>query len=382
MTDDYFDLDNRHSVYVGRTATHLANEYPFKSLTESYKAARAILIESGDITSITKLNKITAKIASELSSGMLLMWPKLTAELEELAANEAAFSAKTISDINDVALTVPDDVAIVGAVNKTLMTLTSGQNVNSGVWAEYTKTNTSSVIKAYNSQIKAGYSNGETLNQITKRLRTVTNGMLKNNAEALVRTGVSHYAVNGKNAMAQANRDVIKNKYFNSVFDNRRTLICSHFAENPVYAMDDKTAPILPLHFNERSDWLYLVGDQKHPFGTRAAVGGQKGEAAKERYEKRYSALNKRRDNPDIDGKTSSKVKYRGRKDSDTFRAGQIKGSTTPDSFLRNQPRWFIESALGKERAKLFIDGKVNIAKFTDMTGRKLTLQELKDSGV
>jgi len=381
MADDYFDLSNRHEIYLGRTATHLANEYPFKSLTESYKAARAILIESGDITSITKLNKITAKIASELNSGMLLMWPKLTTELEELAANEAAFSAKTIGEFNDVALTVPADSAIVSAVNKTLMTLTSGQNVNSGVWAEYTKANTSSVIKAYNSQIKAGYSNGETLSQITKRLRTVTNGILKNNAEALVRTGVSHYAVNGKNAMAQANRDVIKNKYFNSVFDNRRTLICSHFAENPVYAMDDKTAPILPLHFNERSNWLYLVGDQKHPFGTRAAVGGQKSEAAKERYEKRENALDKRRANENITGKTSSKVKYRGRKDGDTFEAGQIKGSTGSDAWMRSQPAWFQDSALGPARGKLFREG-LKLGKFSDFTGRKLTLKELKDSGV
>ena len=283
-----------------------------------------------------------------------------------------------------MSLTVPADAAIVGAVNKTLMTLTSGQNVNSGVWAEYTKANTSSVIKAYNSQIKAGYSNGETLNQITKRLRTVTNGMLKNNAEALVRTGVSHYAVNGRESMAAANQEVITGRYYNATFDNRTTLTCRGNADNPKnpWALDDKSAPAIPAHWNCRSNWLFMVNNQQHPFGTKAAVGGQKGEAAKERYEKRENALDKRRANENITGNTSSKVKYRGRKDSDTFDAGQVKGSLTSDSWLRQQPRWLIESALGKERAKMFIDGKVNITKFTDMTGRPLTLKQLKESGI
>ena len=69
-------------------------------------------------------------------------------------------------------------------------------------------------------------------------------------------------------------------------------------------------------------------------------------------------------------------------KDNDVFKAGQVAGSTTADSFLRSNPRWFIESALGKKRAALFIDKKINITKFTDLNGRPLTLQQLKDSGV
>ena len=45
-----------------------------------------------------------------------------------------------------------------------------------------------------------------------------------------------------------------------------------------------------------------------------------------------------------------SKVTYTGRKDSDIFKAGQIDAKTSMDSWLRSQPDWFIESALGKTR--------------------------------
>lgn len=382
MTDSYFDKANRHELYLGRTATHLINEYPNKNLSKSYKDARAILVDFGDITSITKLNQVTAKVTAKIAPQTTEMFNELTSELNELAVNEAAFSAKMVGDVNDVVLVVPPPAKVIKTVNKTLITLTSGNTVNSGVWAEYTRNNTASLIKTYNNQIRAGYSNSETLNQITKRLRTVTNGILKNQAEALVRTGVSHYATQAREVMAAENGDIIHNKYFNSVFDNRRTLICSHFAANPVYSVDDKKAPVLPLHFNERSTWLYLIGDQKHPFGTRPAVGGKDTEIAAERYDRRVNALNKRRNNPDIDGKTSSKVKYRGRKDGDTFKAGQIAGDTGASQWLRDQPRWFIESSLGKTRADLFISGRVKLEGFTDMTGKKLTIKELYASGV
>ena len=110
----------------------------------------------------------------------------------------------------------------------------------------------------FNAQIRAGFSNDETLGQITKRLKTVSDGILKRNAEALVRTGTSHYANSAREKLMQANKDLIPKKYYNATFDNRTTLICranSSSADNP-WAIDDKKAPSLPAHFNCRSNWL------------------------------------------------------------------------------------------------------------------------------
>ena len=380
--DSYLNKHNQHEVYLGRLATHLLNEYSYPSLELGYKSARLILLDSEEITSMTKLNKITAKVAADVSSIINDSWDKITPELNETAVYEASYYQSMFSVTNAVELAVVTDKKVISAVGNALMTLHSGSRVKSDVWSNYTKQNTASVVDTFNAQIKSGYSNDETLSQIVKRLKTVSGGILKNDAEALVRTGMSHYATNSREALMQANKDLVPNKYFNSVFDNRRTLICAGYAENPVYAIDDPKAPVFPLHFNERSNWLYLTKGQSEPQGTRSAVGGKKSIEAEESYNKRKAALDKRRNNENITGKTSSKVKYRGRKDSETFKAGQIKGSTSSDEWLRSNPRWFIESSLGKKRASMFIDGKVSMEKFTDMTGRVLTLNELKALGI
>ena len=123
------------------------------------------------------------------------------------------------------------------------------------------------------------------------------------------------------------------------------------------------------------------------PFdGTRAAVGGQEGETAEELFNKKNDRLDARREKADekrANGETDvkevpSKVTYSGRKDSSIFNAGQIDSHTTMDAWMRQQPDWFIESSLGKTRAKLFKDGGLTLDKFTDMNGKPLTLKQMK----
>jgi len=385
MPDTYFDLANRHEVYLHRLATGLVNDYTTPNLQSAYKAARLILLDAETITSNTQLNKITSAVTAAIKPEAEVMWSGVTNELINMAAFEAAYQAKLFKDVYAVNLDIPATEKITKYIDSSLMTLQSGQRVNSGVWAEYTAQNTSSLVNTYKNQIRAGYSDSETVSQIVKRLRNVTNGMLRNEAEALARTGMSHYSINAREAMMRDNESVITGRYFNSVFDNRRTLICSSYAakqdnRKQPWGVNDPTAPILPLHFSERSNWLFLVNNQKRPEGTRAAVGGKQGEEAEERFERRENALNKRRDNPNIEGETSSKVKYRGRRDSDTFDAGQISGDTKVSAWLRSQPDWFIFSNLGKKRGQMFINGELSLEKLTDFTGKPLTLKQLKDS--
>jgi hypothetical protein len=382
MPNNYTDIHNRHEVYVARLATQLLNEHVYSGLNQAYKAARLILLDDENITSFTQLNKITAAVTKSVTPIITESWYKTTQEMEDFAAYEAEFYAKMFGNVNDVVLAVPVAKSVLSQITSSLMTLHSGAQVKSDIWENYTKKNALSVVDTYNAQIRAGYSNNETLNEISKRLKTVSDELLKRNAEALGRTGLSHYASQSREILMKANRDIVPNKYFNSVFDSRRTIICAGYAAKPLYSMDDESAPVFPLHFGERSNWLYLIAGQTEPQGTRPAVGGVSGDGAEAAFNKRESALAKRRANENIIGATSSRVKYRGRKDNDIFNAGQIDGGTSSDAWLRSNPRWFIESALGKKRAALFIDKGVSIDKFIDMTGRPLTLKELMESGV
>jgi SPP1 gp7 family putative phage head morphogenesis protein len=57
---------------------------------------------------------------------------------------------------------------------------------------------------------------------------------------------------------------------------------------------------------------------------------------------------------------------------------GEQSARTTYGGWLKKQSTEFVEEALGKTRAKLFLSGKVKIDGFTDPTGREYTLQELR----
>lgn len=99
--------------------------------------------------------------------------------------------------------------------------------------------------------------------------------------------------------------------------------------------------------------------------GQQVAIGGKSGPAAKEAFEKK-------------EARTDGKPKYRGKRDKDAFDPTTVRSDTSHEAWLRRQPRWFVESSLGNTRAKLFLDGKLSLSKFTDMTGRTITLNELE----
>ena len=376
MTDTYTDLANRREVYISRFASYLRNEYSTPNLEDAYKQARLILLDAEAILSRKQLNLLTSAVSSAIAESTNESWGKVTGELDDLAALESSYYAKMFGDVNSVVLAVPLAADVVDRVTKSKLSLDSGQK---GAWAKFTKENTDSVTKMFVEQIKTGYGESESIGQINKRLKAVSSGVLKNQAEALIRTGVSHYANESREELMRFNSDIITGKYFNATFDSRTTTICMHFASDPYYDIGDKSAPQLPLHFNERSNWLFLTDGKKIPSGTKPALKGKKSKEAEDKYYRRKEALDKRRDNENITGTTASKVRYRGRKDSDMYTAGQIKGSTPIDEWLRSNPRWFIDSSLGPERAELFISGKVPLKGFADMTGRQLTLKELYD---
>lgn len=59
-----------------------------------------------------------------------------------------------------------------------------------------------------------------------------------------------------------------------------------------------------------------------------------------------------------------------------------IIGTTTAKNygeFLKSQNRGFVEDVLGKERAKLFLDGGLSVDKFVDRKGTTITLDRLKE---
>ena len=357
-----------HTVDVQRFATELLRTRVFPTLKDARKAAQLILLEYPEITGVTQLNEISRAIRRELNPILTESWEGVTGEMREFSHMEAAFMAATIASVNDLPpLRVPVNEQIDRFINRALMSLASGRRDTAGTWVDFVNQSISSTIQTFDSQVKAGFANGETINQISRRLRTVEEGLLQNESEALARTGVQHYAVQARNAMANQNKDVIAREVPVITFDNRLSATClsigSRYGQKG-WPAGDSPVGYPPYHFNCRTAIVYLVNGQESLEGERASIGGKKGAAAAESFENRQE-------------RTDKKVRYRRRGDK-AFKPGQIKADTWIDSWLRSQPRWFVESTLGsKKKTDAFLNGRLSLDKFTDLTGAPLSIAQL-----
>lgn len=358
----------RHELYLSRLASGDVNAHVNPALEDTYKAIREILQKQERINTPKQLETVLARITRAVNSNG--GWPAFTASMTGSAIYESEWQSKYMSDLFESEVKTVAPVVVEAQLGSSIMTLTSGQSVQSGIWGQFIAANLESRAKVVNNIVTAGYSRGETINQMSKSIRESFNGVIKREADTLARTGYIHYAAQANEAVIDANTDVLKEYYYVVTFDNRTSDVCigvTKFNEQGKrFKVGDPKAPQPPLHYGCRTRRLGVPKGYT-PEGYKAAVGGQSGTEAKEQFQKR----DKRR-------RTASQVRYRGRKDGEIFKAGQIRGNTSYQSWLKSQPRWFINDTIGPKRAKLLMDGDLPLAKLSDSNGRPLTLAEIK----
>lgn len=357
------DLD-RHSIYLGRIATELLRTRIFPSYDAAYKAVRLILLDAETIGSPTKLSLVNKAIAKAIDAATSSAWEETTKELTGLAVYESSYYSELIGGYAGIRMKTPPQRQVKDWMQKALMALESNQRSKAGTWPEFVAGNQGSFISTVQNLVRSGYRNGETVNDMVRNLRPMVDGLLKREAEALVRTAVQFYANEGREQFAVSNKDLLSERVYWATMDNRVTLLCAgrHLKKWPINAKD---YPTIPAHFGCRSQWLFLVEGQEAPDGMKPAIGGKDTEEA----ERLFKAQEER---------TGKKPKYKGRKDLNKFAIEQVKANTKFDTWLKQQPSWFIEDTLGPTRAKLFLEGKLPISSFTDMAGRTLTIDELR----
>lgn len=350
------DSADRHEIYLSRLTTQLLNSHIYPSLEAAYKAARALLLDAESIESIVIMKKLQREIGAVAAEELRKGWDDATQGLEEMAAYEAGYAAKLTGAEVGAALSVPAAAKVKSYIDKSVMTLTSGKRVSTGAWAEFVNGSIDSAVKQFNGIIAQGYQSGQTVGQMSKSIQQSSQGILRGQAEVLARTGQSHYANQAREAMALDNRSVIKYRVFVATLDISTTDGCRKF-DLKSWDISDNTYPRLPLHHGERSIYVYTNDLSKIKQGSRASVGGR----------------------ADAKIEPGQKLKYRGKKDLGVFNPRQLEGGETMQQFMSRQPDWFLDESLGPTRAKLFRDGGLTIDKFADVTGRSLTLAELRD---
>lgn len=353
--DTIADALLRREVFLQRFASHLANADINETIESFARRLSSLLDQFGDAENLTIAERraVARSVVKEMRDSWGGMWIDITSDLNEMALMDASHLSGIYDDILDVDLTIPKNPILLGHINQSIMVLTAGQTSQAGTWTKFLKLNTDTVTKAINGAIWDGYTSGLTNQQISRNIRGVFNrktklyeggilqGRIKSQADALVRTGTSHFSNQARDRTYQANKDILESRILIATLDSRTTLICRgrHLRE---WDIEDNSYPRLPFHFNERSVYVVRVKGLDPLEGKIPSIGGKT-----------------------VDGKLVSK-------------RGVIDADTTMDEWLRGQPESFIIDTLGPARADLFIRGKLPIDKFTDLTGRTLTLDELR----
>lgn len=345
----------QHEVYIQRFATDLLKKNIFPSLAEADSAIRALLSEYDEIKSPAQLNKIAKAVLGIVDDTVVKAWEDATKELNGLAVYESQYYADLVGGYADEVLEHPSARSIADYMRAALLVLGEGERVKVGAWAYFVQQNTDGLAEQYNNLIKAGYVKGATIGQIKKSIQQFNQGLAKQQAEALARTGAQHYANSAREAMALDNADVIKKRYFLSVLDNRTTIGCRSL-HGKTWDIDDDSYVRLPRHVNCRSSYIYLLDGQDKPEGRQVAIGSGK----------------------DYPTDAEGKPVYKGRKSGEIFDIQRVNADTTADSWLRSQSEAFIVDSLGATRAKLFIDGDLKLERMSDAFGNPLTLDELR----
>lgn len=203
--------------------------------------------------------------------------------------------------------------------------------------------------------VRIGYVENQTIDQIVRRVRGTrakgySDGIIeidRRNAQAVVRTAVSHTAATAREAFYEANTDLIKAVEWNATLDSRTTPICQ--------ARDKlRYHPVSHKPLGHSVPWL--GGPGKAHWSCRS-VGVP--------ITKSWRELGL-----DIDEMTP------------TTRAsmdGQVPAETTYSQWLQRQSAKRQDEVVGPTRGALMRVGKMDFDKLFDNRGQYLTLDQLRE---
>lgn len=270
------------------------------------------------------------------------MGQELDSELLALAGYEGAFQHQMISSVlpEAVAAVLPVRAVTAEAVHAAAM----ARPFQGALLKEALAGIEAARAIRIRDALRIGFVEGETIDQMVRRLRGTralgyADGLLeidRRGAEALVRTAVSHISNYARQAVYEANADIVEEWEFVATLDGRTTIGCMALSGQTFKV---GTGPQPPRHWGCRSTSVPVLKS------AWAALGLSKS---------------------DIDVGTQASMD------------GQVAADLNYSDWLRAKPAEFQDGVLGPERGKLFRDRKMNIDRFTDRTGKAYTLEQLR----
>lgn len=284
-----------------------------------------------------RLTRLLAEVQARIDRYADALEEELLPELEELAVDEAKFGVKALSEVPPVVL----ETVVPAAA--TLRAAVQSRPFQGRLLREWVGEHPAAVRMRLRGAIRQGVAQGETVDQMVRRVRgTKANGyrdgimeVNRRGAEAMVRTAVNHVVSAAREETYQANADLIKGVKWVSTLDSRTSETCRGL-DGQVFPLSRGPRP--PAHVNCRSSTVPVLKSWKElgiplgeaPAGTRASMDGQ------------------------------------------------VPSTQTYSTWLRGRTAAFQDEVLGKTKAQLFRRGGLELDRFIDASGRAYTLRELR----
>lgn len=326
-----------HQIWLQRTASGEVKDLaPFiQEMRDEIK--RQVLLFGDDGRSTARLNKLLRDLEEALT-GLTGDWQtKLTEDLKELAAYEAEWNVKTLTANVDAEFVTPTAEQVWATAEFQPLSLSDKPVDFTKLMEGWGETEVARLVTG----VKMGFVQGQTTRQIVKNV--VGSGGLadisERNAATVIRTALSHVSNEARNETYHQNDDIIEKYEWVSTLDSRTSTICR--------ARDGMTwgigkGPMPPAHPNCRSTTAPVISSEFDFLdkGAKRAANG-------------------------ADGGT------------------QVSADTTYYEFLKQQPAWFQDQALGQVRGKIFRNSGISPEEFrvisVDGFGRPLTLKQMAE---
>lgn len=324
-----------HQVWLQRNASHEVNELePFIQQMRD-EVRKQVLQFSDDNRTRQNLEKLLRDL-EDILAGITTDWrDKLAEDLQALGGYEADWTTKTLTANVDAEFVTPSPEQVWSAAKWNPLALSDKPAELFGMMVGWGDTEINRLVTG----VKMGFVQGKTTRQIVKEV--VGPGGLadisQRNAATVIRTAINHVSTQARETTYKKNSDIVEKYEWVSTLDSRTSTICRS-RDGQKY--DIGKGPLPPAHPNCRSTTAPVISsefDFLDKGAKRAAKGAEGGQ--------------------------------------------QVDASTTYYEFLKQQPAWFVNEALGPTRGAIFRNSGISPEEFrvisVDAFGRPLTLKEM-----
>ncbi|MFW0776347.1 MAG: minor capsid protein [Rickettsiales bacterium] len=328
MSSNTFLIDaaSRHAVLLQRYSAGLEKEMADRVS----EALRGVISDLATIEG--SQGRVRLEVINNYRSSLTSAEAQLYDELIDLVKEEGEFSFELFEEAINASLDAVEDSILESAVDSTRINVIEGQRITiPSMLSQFTEAK----ARQINTIILDGFTEGLTQDQLISRVRQVE-PLQRRQAASLVRTGTNAVSSIARYRTTQENSDVLEGYEWVATLDDRTSLVCAS-RDGVVYPIAE-SSPKPPAHFSCRSTIIPKVDPR---YDLLSEVKGERPSLGAE--------------GPEL-----------------------VSGQSTYGGWLRKQPASFQNEVLGSDRAKLFRQGGLSIAKFTNFDGRTYTLDELR----